>query len=152
MSDPTQPPPPEGNPYQPPSGDGSGAAPTPPPPPPPPPAYGSTPPPPPPPAPGYPAPPAYGGAPGGYAQPQNGSGTAALILGILSLVCCGFFTGIPAIILGRKGVALADSGLATNRGIAQAGFILGIIGTVLSVLGIIVGLATGSFSGSAKIG
>jgi hypothetical protein len=131
VSDPTQPPPPEGNPYQPPSGEVPGAAPTPPPPPPPP-AYGSTPPPPP----AYVAPPAYGGAPGGYAQPQNGSGTTALITGIAGLLCCGILS-IVAIVTGKKGMALADQGAADNRGVAQAGYILGWIGVALWVIGLI---------------
>jgi hypothetical protein len=70
-------------------------------------------------------------------RPANGAGTAALVLGVISLVIGGLFLGIPAIILGRKGMQRAAQGLATNGGIAKAGFILGIIGTALSVLGII---------------
>jgi hypothetical protein len=132
-------PPPEGddNPFAPPPADGSAPTPPPPPPaapapqPPAPPAYGA--PAPPPPAPGYGAPPVPAGY--GYAAPQNNTGVTALILGIVSLACCGLIAGIPAIILGRKGMALADAGQANNRGVAQAGYILGIIGTVLSVLG-----------------
>lgn len=144
MSDPNQPA--EGDPFAPPPAGGSANIPgipgdptSTPPPPPPLPAYGTTPPPPP----AYGAPQPYG-AP--VAQPQNGPGTTALVLGILSLVCCGIFTGIVAIIMGRKGMALADQGLATNRGIAQAGFVLGIVGSVLSVLGAIFWIATGSLS------
>ena len=144
MTDPTQPPPPEGNPYQPPTGDVPGGAAVPPPPPPP--SYG-TPPPPPPPA--YTAPPAYGGAPMAYAAPQNGQGTTALVTGILGLLCCGILS-IVAIITGRKGMQLADSGQATNRGSAQAGMILGWIGVALWVVGLIVAVTTGSFSGSAN--
>jgi hypothetical protein len=113
----------------------------------------------PPPPPSYGQPPAYGQAPAvppsygamppasyggaGYQQPQNGTGTAALVLGILGIVCCGIFTAIPAIFLGRKGMKLADQGLATNRGLAQAGFILGIIGVVLSVISLIFLAANG---------
>ena len=138
MSDPTQPPPPEGNPYQPPSGDVPGAT---PPPAPVPPAYGTPavpPPPPPPPAPvpAYGAPPAYAGAPMGYAAPQNGQGTTALVTGILGLLCCGLLS-IVAIVTGRKGMQLADSGQATNRGSAQAGMILGWIGVALWVIGLL---------------
>lgn len=142
VSDPTQPPPPEGNPYQPPSGETPGAV-----PPPPPPSYGATPPPPPPPA--YGQPPAYGGAPMAYAAPQNGQGTTALVTGILGLLCCGILS-IVAIITGRKGMQLADAGQANNRGMAQAGMILGWVGVALWVVGIIVAVATGSFSGSAS--
>lgn len=164
MSFPTPPPEGDDNPFAPPPADGSAAPPPPPPPPPPasdpavpPPAYGTPPPPPPPPA--YPpqpygAPPGaaapYGGA--GYAAPQNGPGTTALITGIISLFCCGVILGIVAIVQGRKGMALADQGLATNRGQAQAGMILGIIGLVIWVLYLVFALASGTFSGSTRIG
>lgn len=65
-----------------------------------------------------------------------------MILGIVSLVCCGLLTGIPAIILGHMGKNEIDANPGqTGRGMAQAGFIMGIIGTVLSVVGIIVYVA-----------
>ena len=65
-----------------------------------------------------------------------------MILGIVSLVCCGLLTGIPAIILGNMGKKEIDlDPTQTGRGMAQAGFIMGIIGTVLSVVGIIVYVA-----------
>ena len=87
----------------------------------------------PPPAPQYPA--------AGYGPPaaisKNKIGTWALVLGILSIVCFGLLAGIPAIILGNNGKKAAAQGLATNRGPAQAGFVLGIIGTILSLIGII---------------
>ena len=41
---------------------------------------------------------------------------------------------VPAIIFGRIGMTRADQGRATNRGIAQAGFILGIVGAALWVV------------------
>ena len=44
-----------------------------------------------------------------------------MILGIVSLVVGGVLLGIPAIILGRKGQAKADAGLATNREQATVG-------------------------------
>jgi len=87
----------------------------------------------PPPAPQYPA--AGYGPPAGASK--NNIGVWALVLGILSLVCFGLLAGIPAIILGNNGKKAAAQGLATNRGMAQAGFVLGIIGTVLSLIGII---------------
>jgi hypothetical protein len=102
------------------------------------------------PAPGAPPPPAYG-APAGYAgaAPQNSQGTIALVTGILGLLCCGILS-IVAIITGRKGVALADQGLATNRGSAQAGMILGWIGVALWVVGVVVwAIALASRGGSA---
>jgi len=74
----------------------------------------------------------------GAGQPQNGMGTAALVLGILQFVCLGTIGAILAIIFGRIGMKRAEQGLATNGGAAKAGFILGIIGVVLSVIGLII--------------
>jgi hypothetical protein len=131
----------------------------------PPPAYG-TPPPPPPAAPvpqpygAAPVPQPYGAAPaagyGGYAAPNNGQGTIALVTGILGLLCCGLLS-IVAIVTGRKGVALADAGQANNRGVAQAGYVLGIIGVILWVIGILFYavvfiFAAASGTGSVSIG
>lgn len=64
----------------------------------------------------------------------NGKATASLVLGILSLFCCGFITGIAAIILGKQAQRETAISGQNGAGLAQAGFILGIIGTVLSVL------------------
>jgi len=72
------------------------------------------------------------------AMPQNGMGTAALVLGILGVIgCIPIIGGILAIIFGRIGMRNAEQGLATNGGVAKAGFILGIIGLVLAVIGVI---------------
>lgn len=82
-----------------------------------------------------PPPPAAPPAPaGGAAAPQNGLGTAALVLGILQFVCLGTIASILAIIFGWIGMKRAKEGKATNGGSAKAGFILGIIGVVLSVV------------------
>ena len=149
MSIPT-PPPEENNPFAPPASDGvpltPDAQPTPPPPPPPAPAappapvppapVAATPPPPPAaPLPAYATTPAAGYGPSGAAL-QNGSGTTALVTGILGLLCCGLLS-IVAIVTGRKGMRLADQGLANNRTLAQAGFILGIIGVAIWVVGVV---------------
>ena len=93
--------------------------------------------PPPPPQYGAPQPP-MGGAPQNHPR-----GTLILILGILSIPCCGLFTGIPAIILGRSALAEIDANPTAygNRGTINAGYICGIIGTVLSVIGIIANIA-----------
>jgi hypothetical protein len=97
-----------------------------------PPNYGT--PPPPPPGGGYGGG-EYGGGPmGGGDHPQ---GTTILILGILSIVCCGLFTGIPAIIMGKKALEESKTRRYNNEGLVKAGWICGIIGTALSVLGII---------------
>lgn len=100
---------------------------------------------------GVPGPP---GAPGGYGYPgypqgygwgtppmppQNGMGVAAMVLGILSCVMFCMYgvlsivLGIIAIVLGVKGRKRAERGEATNHGQAQAGFITGIIGTILGL-------------------
>lgn len=61
---------------------------------------------------------------------------AALICGILSLVCMGFVTGIPAIILGSMELKAIKAGSSptAGEGIAKVGYILGIVGTVLTCL------------------
>jgi hypothetical protein len=73
--------------------------------------------------------PAYGAA------PQNGMGTAALILSILGIIgCIPIVGGVLGIVFGKMGMKAAQEGRATNEGQAKAGFIIGIIGLVLWVL------------------
>ena len=61
--------------------------------------------------------------------PQNGLGTAALVLGIIGML---FVCTCPlAIIFGAIGISRANSGQATNKGAATAGLILGIVGLAL---------------------
>jgi hypothetical protein len=76
-------------------------------------------------------PPAY--SPHPWPQPQNGTGTAAMVLGILSLAVpyIGFICGILAIVFGKQGMNRADARLANNRGQAKAGFICGIVSICL---------------------
>ena len=88
-----------------------------------------------------PEPPVYGQAqPPAYGQaPQNTFGLIGLILGIISipLACCfgaGFLFGAAGAVLGYMGKQKAAQGQATNAGQANAGFICGIIGVVLSLL------------------
>lgn len=71
-------------------------------------------------------------------SPQNGMGTAALVLGLIGLPF-GCIFGILAIIFGAVGMQRANAGLATNRGVAMAGLVIGIVGTVIWTL---VGLAS----------
>jgi hypothetical protein len=63
-----------------------------------------------------------------------------LVLGILSIVCLGFLAGIPGIIVSASARrSIRDSqGRLGGAGMATAGFVLSIIGTALSVIGIIV--------------
>ena len=69
---------------------------------------------------------------------QTGStrALATLILGVLSLICGGFMTGIPAIILGHMELNAIKKGEAPKEGegLAKVGYILGIVGTVLTCL------------------
>jgi hypothetical protein len=68
--------------------------------------------------------------------------TTALVLGILGLLCCGLL-GIPAMIIGKQEMNNIDQGLAPveGRGLAQAGFILGIVSLAIWVLGTLAWLA-----------
>lgn len=73
-----------------------------------------------------------------------------MILGILGTVLCCLFAGIPAIVLGHqaKSEIDADPDAQEGRGMATAGFVLGIISTAGSVLYIaffIVMVATAGF-------
>lgn len=74
--------------------------------------------------------PAAAGYPSMGARPQNGMGTAALILGIVSLFCFGFVTGVLAVIFGAIGIQKANNGQATNKTMAMWGLVLGIVGLV----------------------
>ena len=91
-----------------------------------------------------PPPPQYGAPqpPYGAPAPNHPRATLILVLGILSIPCCGLFTGIPAIVMGRTALSEIDGapGQYGGRGLVNAGYICGIIGTVLSVLGIIVNI------------
>jgi hypothetical protein len=74
---------------------------------------------------------------------HNRSGTAALVLGCLGLVCTGLLfllfpiglvLGLIAVVLGRRGRRRARYGLATNRASATAGLTLGLIAVLLGTL------------------
>jgi len=92
----------------------------------------------------YEAPPPPPG--GGYGQPQYGAQPAktsvlaivSLVTGILGIFpCCGLFVfGIAGAVTGylaKKEIA-ESNGAKTGAGLAQWGFILGVIGIALSVL------------------
>lgn len=90
---------------------------------------------------------------------SSSNGVVALVLGILSFVGFGCLTGIPAWIIGSKTLKEISVGRqpSDQRGMAQAGMILGIISTVLTILGImlffttilaIFGIAAGVSAGS----
>jgi len=78
--------------------------------------------------------------------PNADSAVTSLVLGILSLVLCGLFTGIPAMILGRRAIKQIDSsgGRVKGRGLATAGFVTGLAGTVLYLLTLALLMALGA--------
>lgn len=75
-----------------------------------------------------------------YGQPaRNADGaTAALVCGIVGLLCCGILSVI-AWVQGNKALAQIDAsgGTLGGRSNASVGRILGIIGTILWILGIV---------------
>ncbi len=68
---------------------------------------------------------------------EDSQATTVLVLGILGLVLCQIL-GPFAWVMGNKELAAIDAGQRApeNRGTAQAGKILGIIATVLLIVGI----------------
>ncbi len=71
-------------------------------------------------------------------QPHRG--TMILVFGILGLVVCLPF-GIVAWVMGNADLKAMDAGIMDpeGRGTTQAGKILGIVATLVTVLGIIIG-------------
>ncbi len=68
----------------------------------------------------------------------KGNATTVLVLGIISLVCCQL-AGPVAWFLGNKELTAIRAGIspASGEGTAKAGMIMGMIATVLFILGII---------------
>lgn len=99
--------------------------------------------------------------PGGGMQPQNIPSYAnmpnqqntlaivSLVCGILSLICLGIITGVPAIITGFMQLNKIKTDPATygGRGMAIGGMVTGSIGTLFSILGILM-LLLGIIGGS----
>jgi uncharacterized membrane protein YjgN (DUF898 family) len=79
---------------------------------------------------------------------SNSKAVIALVLGIASVFCCGIFTGIPAAILGKMEMDAIKQGRSpeSNMGMAKAGFWIGIVGSVLFILGIVLTLFFGLLS------
>ena len=106
------------------------------------------------------SPPPYGQAPyvGGYGvptpfgqAPQNGLGTAALVLGIIGVLFCwnplGFILGVLAIIFGSIGRGRAKRGQATNQSSATAGLVLGVVAVALLLILLVIGAAAYTTAG-----
>lgn len=92
--------------------------------------------------PSAPPPPPYGS--GGYPQypsepAATGQATTALVLGIVGLTVCPGAASIPAWIIGRSAMREIDAsnGQLGGRSSAFAGYVMGIIGTVITALGIL---------------
>lgn len=81
----------------------------------------------------------YGGGFGPRPDEKNSLGGWALGLGIASLLCCGIFTGIPAIIVGYLGLQAANEGRATNKGMSIAGIVMGGLSIVFMIFAIVTG-------------
>jgi hypothetical protein len=82
----------------------------------------------------------------GYASPAtSGKAVAGMVLGLLSMVGCTFFTGVPAIVFGALG--LRDVGRGQGRvrgkGLAITGLVTGAVGTLV-VTPLLIYLAIGS--------
>lgn len=75
------------------------------------------------------------------AQPRNGLGTTALVLGIVGIIFAiipflfwlGGVLGLLALIFGIIGSSRAGKGLATNKGMAVTGLVLGVVSIVVSI-------------------
>ena len=86
-------------------------------------------------------------APGGYAAPRtDGLAIASLIVGILSLLCCGVILGPAAAIMGfiSRNRITQSGGAIGGGGLAMAGLILGVVGFLLWI--VIVIIEASSFS------
>jgi hypothetical protein len=70
------------------------------------------------------------------APPTPPSALWSLILGILSLVCCGFLAAIPAVICGHIGRSKIQQsgGTLGGMGMATAGLVLGYVALVLNLI------------------
>ncbi|MFQ5525009.1 MAG: hypothetical protein ACE5GX_01980 [Thermoanaerobaculia bacterium] len=71
----------------------------------------------------------------GSAPATSNKPTIALILGILGIICCGLLAPVAWYIGSQELKAIAAGAApAAGEGLAKAGMILGIIGTILLVL------------------
>lgn len=74
----------------------------------------------------------------GAAPASSNRPTIALVLGILGVVCCGLLAPVAWIMGSSELKSIrAGSSPASGEGLAKAGMILGIIGTVLLLFGLL---------------
>jgi hypothetical protein len=66
--------------------------------------------------------------------------TLVLVLGILSLIGCGIFTGIPAWVMGSNDLNAMAAGTMdpSGRSTTNAGRICGMISTILAIIAVVV--------------
>lgn len=84
----------------------------------------------------------YMGTPANPVPQSNGIGIAGLVLALLGITCVVPVVGsILGIIFGHMGMKAADQGRADGRGMAKAGFILGIVGLGLCVVAVLIFVA-----------
>ncbi len=99
---------------------------------------------------GYPPPGASGqGQPYGRPSARNGLAITSLVLGILALATSwlslpGIILGILAVIFGGIALARARTDRVSNKGMAIAGLITGILGAVIGTVILIVGFRIAS--------
>ena len=77
---------------------------------------------------------APGLSPYGPPTEKNALGGRAPGLGVARPVCCGLLTGIPAMVLGFLGIQAANEGRASNKGMAIAGLVLGVVSIAWTVI------------------
>jgi hypothetical protein len=77
------------------------------------------------------------------AYPEESQATTILVLGILSLICSCLPLGVAAWVMGNRELQALDSGRRNpdNRGTANAGRVIGIVATVLGLIGFIILIA-----------
>jgi Domain of unknown function (DUF4190)/zinc-ribbon domain len=95
----------------------------------------------------------YIGPQPGAPPPEPSTGTSnkaiiSLVLGILSIVCCGPFSGIPGAIVGKMEMDAIKQGRSpeSNMGMAKAGFWISIIGSILYIVGFVLAILFGFLS------
>jgi len=72
-------------------------------------------------------------------EKASGKAVASLVLGIIGVLCCGLLAPVAWILAAQERKAIEEGkSPAAGSGLATAGFILGIIGTVLLILVIVI--------------
>lgn len=82
-----------------------------------------------------------------HPTPSNGLGTTALVCGIVGAALCwvpvlGFILGVLATTFGAIGLVKANKGEATNKGMAIAGLVLGVVALVFWPIVLVIAAAS----------